>query len=427
MTPSSSSAGLLSSACVLPVGDYGKIGVRLLSPLLAVLLLGLLCLIQLACRALVYRDGVSPSLVLAYRLLLSTRASPTLAMLSDEQSALSVAAPVAPRAMLLGLGRSAHLELASVTPSLGESLLDKEEKDTEHTAYSVDDAAHHPVYPSITATSTDGARRSPPMRSTLLVGPLSSVLLDYESTAVRVAHFSYNALATVCLAFFHTRTVEGFGRRLWSYPAIDTSSAAYIGLVPLMGLLLVVVVFGGPVALLVYLAWLRRTKRIGRELIDAPAEVGVSSQRDSVDEVIPAARKASVLPGALMTATFKPRFWFMSVVIMTRRLALILCLTFVAAPQAYTWLTLLNCAVVVVHTLTWSYRLERDNWMETFALSVLVVQTTLLTLYPAFQSRPMAVSVALWTLLVLPGAVMLLAALLDVLRYVRQKRDGRGG
>ena len=48
--------------------------------------------------------------------------------------------------------------------------------------------------------------------------------------------FPYTVVATVSLAFFHTHAVEGFGHRLWSYAAIVTSSAAYLGLVPLMGL-----------------------------------------------------------------------------------------------------------------------------------------------------------------------------------------------
>ena len=46
---SSSSTDLLPSACFLPIGDYGKMGVRLFSPVVALLLLGLLCFTQLAC------------------------------------------------------------------------------------------------------------------------------------------------------------------------------------------------------------------------------------------------------------------------------------------------------------------------------------------------------------------------------------------
>ena len=57
-----------------------------------------------------------------------------------------------------------------------------------------------------------------------------SLLLAYESTAVRLLMFSYNVVATVCLAFFHTHAVEGFGQRRWSSPAIVTLSSAYIGL-----------------------------------------------------------------------------------------------------------------------------------------------------------------------------------------------------
>ena len=41
--------------------------------------------------------------------------------------------------------------------------------------------------------------------------------------------------------------------------------------------------------------------------------------------------------------------------------------------------------------------------METVALPVLVVQTGLLSLYPAFMARHMAASAALWALLLLPG------------------------
>ena len=50
----------------------------------------------------------------------------------------------------------------------------------------------------------------------------------------------------------------------------------------------------------------------------------------------------------------------MSVLTISRRL-LILCITFAAQPAAYTLRTLLNCAILVVHALTWPYRLERDN------------------------------------------------------------------
>ena len=424
--PSSSSAGLLSSACVLPIGDYGKIGVRILSPLLALLLLGLLCLIQLACRALVYRDGVSPSLLLAYRLLLSTRAPPTLALLSDEHSSPPAATPTAtPRARLLGLGRSVRLELSSVSPSLRESLLDCEEKDASPTSHSVDRPAHSPVYPTLSPSSTDEARPTPAMQLTLLAEPLSSVLLDYESTAVRVTHFSYNALATVCLAFFHTRAIDGLGRRLWSYPAIDTSSAAYMGLVPLLGLLLVVVVFGGPVALLVYLAWLRRTGRIGTaesdfSLLDDDADSGDDPPRTEA-EAKAAAVTATVLPGAMMTAMFKPRFWFMSVVSIARRLLLILVWTFVTS-QPYIYLSLLNNLILVLHALTWPYRLDRDNWIEAAALGSLVLQTTLLALFPQVQSRPAGVSALLWTLLLLPMLLMLALSIADCWRFIRKRR-----
>ena len=413
----SSSVDIFPSGCVLPVNDYGKIGVRLLSPLVAILLLGLLCLIQLGCRALVHRHGVSPSLMLAYRVILSSRAPSMLPWTGDEVPARDrQAAPT-------------HLELASATPPLGQPLLGEDEKrfgDSD----SSDLGSGHSVPPLLSPASSASTLSSEGeeaivARPMLMREGWPSVLLEYESTAVRLVLFSYNALATVCLAFFHTRAIDGLGRRLWSYPAIDTSSAAYMGLVPLLGLLLVVVVFGGPVALLVYLAWLRRTGRIGKELVAPPSDVDRSDgQAASVDEVVPAAMTATVLPGALMTATFRPRFWFMSVLIMSRRLALIACLTFVAQPQAYTWLTLLNCAIALLHALTWPYRLERDNWVETFALSVLVVQTTLLTLYPAFQSRPMAASVALWALLALPGVLMLVIGLM---RFTRRRRAERVG
>ena len=404
---SSSSTDLLPSACFLPIGDYGKMELRLLSPVVALLLLGLLCLTQLACRALLRRRGESPSLTLAYRLLFSSRTLPT--------------------PPPYGVGAAAPLELSAVSPSLAKALLCEEEKreaDGDGPEVKYSRSIEPPITPTEEAQADADAVAEGPTLS--VKEDWRSVLLAYESTAVRLLMFSYNVVATVCLAFFHTHAVEGFGQRLWSYPAIVTSSAAYVGLVPLMGFLLLSVVFGAPVALLGYLLWLRRTGRIALEVSGSSSSVDGSGQQPSDDGeavLVPAAVTATALPGALLTAPFRPRFWFMSVLTVGRRLALILCITFAAQPAAYTLLTLLNCAILVVHALTWPYRMERDNWMETVALSVLVVQTGLLSLYPAFMSRPMAASAALWGLLLLPGAMMLLVLLRDVLRYLRGRRD----
>ena len=427
--PSSSSAGLLTGACVLPVNAYGKIGLRLLSPMIALSLLALLLSVQLLCRWLLARADARPSLQLAYRVLLSSGPLPTGQSPDDRRPSqlfpipAAASAPPQPKSAARPR-RGGHLELAAVSPSLEQTLLGLDEKEAADSDERVgeDDAAR--VSHSSSASSLDdvaeSARAVPP--GLLVVDdPVRSIVLDYESTAVRLAHFSYNALATVCLAFFHTREVAGFGRRLYSYPSVDTSSATYLALMPVIGFLLVTVVFGGPVMLFVYLIWLRKTGRVDTE---AEAEDASTSEREgSYGLSAPAgAVSATSLPGSLMTAPFRPRYWFFSVFNMTRRLALILVLTFASAAP-FVWLSLLNSAVLVLHAHAWPYRLERDNWVESVSLATLVLQTTLLAGFPTFQERPAEVSIALWGLLLLPGAVMALLGISDLYRaYSKHRR-----
>jgi len=169
-------------------------------------------------------------------------------------------------------------------------------------------------------------------------------------------------------------------------------------------------VLGAPVALLVYLACMRRTGQIGES---------VAEPFDS------ATATPTSLPATMLTAMFKPRFWFMSVVVIVRRLLLILVLTFVVQ-SVYTWLTMLNGAILFLHALTWPYQTESDNWMESMALAALATQTTMLTAYPSLQSRPPQVSSVLWCLLWIPSGLILCVRLLQRWRLWRSQTRHRG-
>jgi hypothetical protein len=231
------------------------------------------------------------------------------------------------------------------------------------------------------------------------------VWTHYRSTLLRVCLFSYNTLTTTSLACLHSRSLGQYGSRLYLYPSIDVLAPAYAVLAAVMSVVLVVAVLGGPIALLAYLAWMRRLGRIGCDKQTAPS---LSSSAVPVYSV-----------AHQLSASFKPAYWYWTIVILMRRLILILIMTFVAE-STFGFLLFANYSFLALHLIAWPYKNVVDSWLEVLTLAALSTQTLVLNSYPNAQLRPAGATALLLLLFILPAVVVIATGIGGVLwRYRR--------
>ena len=318
--------GGLSSACVFgPMSAYDKITARLLSPLAAVGLLGLLLAAQLALRQAGYGHSARASRCgLACRCL---------------YRALFPSAPAAAPAC-----QEACVSLEGQRP-----LLDAEDRE-QLADDSGEQAAAGPVPAAALASPAPVTMRGPAPSDSL-----PGVLLCYRRTLLRLCFFSYNTVCSVCLACLYARQVGPGERRLWLYPAIRLDSAEYGLLRAAVVLVLVLAVVGGPLALLLYLTRRRLRGELGRsEAEDAQCAVSV------------------------LTSCYQPCYWYWCVVVLLRRFVLVLMFTLLES-GSFQWLSAANVGFLVLHVKCLPHRLQRDAGLELLTLSALTAQTLLLS------------------------------------------------
>ena len=367
-------------ACIVPFSDVGKMLARLFSPAVFCGLLATLLAVQLALRATFNAHFKQRSLELqqrstvlkAYRLLLpavSQQELPARAAQHELQRRR------APRTRKVSSTAPKQSTTSQQLQALNEPLVPSQSADDGKDECA--DQAHSSA--SDAAVNASGSVTNDTVRG---------ILVFYLRTLVRLALYSYNTVTLVSLAAFRTVAVGEWGRRLQQYPTVDTGSSQYKALAALFTTVLVVVVAGGPLALLAYLAHCYRRGIVGR------------AEHQPADEQ-PRAVRASDTPAVLLTASFKPRFWWYPVAILLRRLVLIVVLTF-AQRGVYSWLTIINYLFLTLHMLLWPYLHPRDSAQELATLLALSMQTAVLSAYPSPQSRPDWLRGLLWLLFVLP-------------------------
>ena len=177
--------------CIAPLSSLGKIEVRLLSPLVALLMLAVVGAVQAATSAAI-RMRPSQRSWKVYHLLFVPHSAA-----SDIQRRMAAAEPAA-------------------------------------------------------QSSEAADRQADEQRGDAAVAQNSTFLL-YQRTLVRVLQLSYSALSMLSLSFFRTQSVGEFGRRLAEYPELDPASAEYRRMVPAMIAVIVVVVCGLPLLLAAFL------------------------------------------------------------------------------------------------------------------------------------------------------------------------------
>ena len=399
------------SMCVLPVDGLGAFIGRIVSPLVVFLLLASTLALQLSLRRLLSCGCVRrpPWLKRAYRALFPSldAASPSLFRVAPPL--LDAAQPVLDQLKqpLLELSQSAADEAkvddaaavaAAAPPRLSVDVGDMQPHDVVGV-----DVAHSGV-----AFSGD-----------VLSDELPVILRGYRRTLLRLLVFSYNSFATASLSFFHTRQVgEEDERRLWEYPAVSPTSDGYLALRPFMAVLVALLVAVIPLlAVLLYYFNRREQQRLTK------LRTSVAEDASAVESVAPQSVLVEVMIG-----TFRPSHWPLAVMVLLRRLLLTAIATFVVT-ASYVWLTAVNTSLLVLHISTWPYRDEFDNRVEALTLTLLVLETTLLSdwLSNALISSPVTASrsALLWLLLALPFVVVLAGSVQSLYRRARDRAQRR--
>ena len=355
--------------CLLPLDDYGTIAVRLLSPVFAMLLLLLLLGMQMAARYCLRRPGVAgpgvERLRRAYDFLL-----PSSSVGVDEVQSPS------DRALLFDLLSPQSREPKSDQQPSANAL----ERPLLADAETSDAALQAPLWVQVPGVEEKQPLTFAPPEAerSSVEDSVADIARCYRRTWIRLALFSYNAIATVSVAYFHTRQVGEGQSRLWLYPTIDPRSSRYQQLEPLMIALLLVAVSCVPL-LALYFLWLRRR-----------------SLREEGGGKLPSLF-------VMLSCSFQDRYWWMSAVVLARRLVLILLITF-ASNSVYTWLTAVNTSLLVLHVTTWPYRSRLDNRLEAVTLTALAAQTTYLSTWTT--GRPAGADAVDLLLLLLPCAAL---------------------
>ena len=371
-----------TSSCILPLGDYGKIGLKMLSPLLAVLLLLLLLAAQLALRRAVLRS-------LWWQ---QQQSAPLHDNGNGQESASSAKPPAWIRLYCLAFPSGEERSPASAS--------DKAAFFTDRPAHTKVRALSHlsaPLHERLLHDAGKGDKeepeaapeRAPPAGNIIGVEfsadeahfaqSLSSVLRPYRRTLLRLVMLSYNTLTVVCLAFFQTEDVGQFGQRLLTYPTASPDDNAYARLRPAVVFCLLLVC-AWPVALAASLWRLR--------LWEAPDE--------------PLLQQPQLQCRLVVTAMFAPRYWFFPSVVLCRRLVIIVALLFSSAESGFFVVLALNVVFYSAQLQLQPYASHWDNRAEGLTLFALCGQTILLSAHPLAATRPSAVSAGLWLLLVFP-------------------------
>ena len=371
----SSGGAFYAGACTVPLSDYGRIAQSLLSPIIAYLLLAVVLVAQLLYRTSLNND-MSPSTAnvrsineanepfidnhnsgsgrrgavasKVYHLLFT----PSAVKMPDQQSPSVAMVPPSQH-------RSSPLLLAD-NPIDGLDPINDSR------------TPQHFLHPSLVATLATHDH-------------LSSILLWYQRTAVRLLMLSYIPMAVVALSYFNTVSVGAYGLRLVDYPTINTASPQYTRLILVMGLVIAVTVCGLPLGMLALLAYEHRRGTIARlpeVVVASRCDNGYSdvlSWRKAGPPLLDRMRSALVMQ---LCAMYRPRYWWYPVFILVRRLIVVALLVFIVDQSVWIWLTLVNTLLLTVHVVTRPYAKPVCNTVETLTLLSLVMQTTLLSRWP---------------------------------------------
>ena len=405
--------------CTLPLSDYERIAQSLLSPLIAFLLLAVVLMAQLVWRACLSAatssseramsvDGAGngdskPVLVATrlYHLLFSPSRVKYGAQIPATRSSAVLVVPRLQSPLLSNADRSLQNELAS-SPAL--------------------------MFPFSAHASAAVSNQSPHCLH------LSSILLWYQRTCVRLLLLSYIPISVLCLSYFAVQGVGSYGNRLVDYPTISPSSRQYTRAVLLMALLIAGIAFGIPVAVCALLA---REYRHGKlTALLAEAEAANSSKPGQESELLLSPR--SFLPrGAQMPsmtlavrmrsalllqlcAMYRPQYWWYAVFILVRRLILVTALVFCQDAQVWILMTTINTVLLTIHLVLQPYRTNRDNVTETVTLLSLTAQTIVLSRWPPPYMSDWLLSVML-SLVIGPLLYMVMVAVLERWRQLRRK------
>jgi hypothetical protein len=390
--------------CVLPLTDSGRIVIALISPLIALALLGLVVGLQWAVRRFMEgRDGPAGGV--------SDRA-----LISRLYYCLCI--PTTPRLRRPGSGSGSLSE-----PLRSPSWLSTRGRGLSHYTFEVD-VDHVPPPP-----------------------PPPALRLAFLRSVVRLVLLSYTGLSVVSLAFFRTQDVGVFGQRVVDYPTLSPASEEWRRLQPWMVLVLVTVVCGMPLALFVWLlaeqqrgtlggVWRVWEAEDGGGVVNAVGKDAEAEDEKADEDVSPSSRSSSSPPFASSTAPVSLRVcvlaqlvgmyrvscWWMCPFVLVRRLLCIVLLTTVRSSAVWPWLTVVTVSAFALHTQVEPYARRRDNQLETMTLLSLSLQTALQTLSPPPHTQNPALTTALYALVVTPMLPPLLTALSTCCRVVKGGR-----
>ena len=338
----------VESVCIAPLDDVGRIHLSFLSPLIALGLLALLALIQIAVRAALNATtrqdvddsdddvGASSSGSIAwrvYRLLF---------------------VPAQPRALQTMLASAGW---AGDEASGSSQLLVAERSE--------------PLIVDAQPLRCD-VQQAAPWRSSVSVWRL------YQRSLVRLILLSYSGLSLLVLSCLHWQAVGEYGWRLTDYPTVSPGSSEWSALLPGVVLTLIVVCCA-PLVLLLFLWHQHRNGHI-----DA---VKRKLQLPSVDATQLTAREQMLLQ---LTAMYRVQHWWMPAYVLVRRLLAAVLLVTVRSSSVWVWLTIAGYTQLVVHLRLQSYERAVDNDFESLTLLSLSLQTALLAAFPP----PLAASVS---------------------------------
>ena len=409
----------LSSPCILPINDYGKILVRALSPAVAMAMLALLLLTQLAIRQLINSVATltsAPSSVPSARLTY---------VVAVYQSLLPCDGPVAAsrdvsrdNSPAQSGGRSLIRSGQPQQSPLSTPLLVDARSDSQLELLQPSGRLSHNDHSHFDEGKATDVGSVVPVQGAVTGDTVASVCRYYRRSALLLLLYSYNTLTTVAFACLHSRPVGAFGARLYQYPAIDMGSAEYGALAASMVVVVVLAALGGPIALLGYLLWQLRLGRVGPRSLPTSTSTSPSTSTSLSSTPTPRVAESDSSLRVFLTNLYTARYFFYTSVVLLRRLVLIILLTFTAHP--YTWLTVANNAFLALHLVASPFRHRKDNQFEALVLAALALQTTTLTAYPTAAQRPTGVTALLLLLFLAPVAVG--AVLFGLALYQRWRR-----
>ena len=336
-----------SGHCFLPLSPLGKLLLRGSTPFFAALLLGLLWLVQLAVVCCLHRCSRSHRLqdcrygaAAGLKLVFGNSDE-------DEAEALTHRHEVEDGELLLAQYEPAAERLSSV--NLTSSLLS------------------FPDAPAPVPASTGRL-------------DMTHARSRYERSLVRLVLYGYSNIAAVTQSYFNCESAGAFGWFLAEYPAVSCESEEYRQGMPLILVLLVAFVIVPPVVLAIVLCCQR--KRVQRRLEEA--QTGSASPWEQQPVRAWGDGCLAVLADRLVFvyAVYRAECSWYALVILLRRLLLISVFVFGPVQSVFSWLSLVNGLVLLLHARLWPFLRSRDNWLECATLTALFVQTTVLSVAP---------------------------------------------